>query len=217
MFLFGTYPAKHRFTQVEDDEMERNDSISGMNAAGTGQSGMSGAAGGSTGSMGGGATGSSTSGGDFGGDFGGSNAGGASGSQGFGDGGLRDKAGNVAQEAGDKLKDAKSTAADRLGTLKEKASNLSSTLADRLEAGAEKLRQRGGANQFAAAGGETVASDDQMAALTNRLAGGLQGTADMLRNGDLKGSIETQVRDNPARTLLIAVGVGYLLGKALKK
>ena len=56
-----------------------------------------------------------------------------------------------------------------------------------------------------------------MAALTNRLAGGMQGTADMLRNGDLKGSIETQVRENPARTLLIAVGVGYLLGKALKK
>ena len=199
--------------------MERNDNTSGMNAAGTGQSGMSGAAGGSTGgdfggSMGGGATGGAMSGG---GDFGGSSVGSAAGSQGSGDASLRDRAGSVASEAGDQLKNAKNAAADRLGTLKEKASNLSVSLADKLEAGAEKLRQRGGANQFAGVGGETVASDDQMAALTNRLAGGMQGTADMLRNGDLKGSIETQVRENPARTLLIAVGVGYLLGKALKK
>jgi ElaB/YqjD/DUF883 family membrane-anchored ribosome-binding protein len=222
MFVFGTYPAKHRFTQVEDDEMERNDSMSGMNAAGTGQSGMSGAAGSTgagmgTGSLGGGATGGATSGA---GDFGGSSVGSAAGSQGgsYGsDASLRDRAGNVASEAGDQLKSAKNAAADKLGTLKEKASNLSATLADRLEAGAEKLRQRGNTNQFAGVGGETVASDDQMAALTNRLAGGMQGTADMLRNGDLKGSIETQVRENPARTLLIAVGVGYLLGKALKK
>lgn len=205
--------------------MERNDSMSGMNAAGTGQSGMSGAAGSTgagmgagAGSMGGGATGGATSGaGDFGGSSVGSAAGSQGGSFGSGDAGLRDRAGNVASEAGDQLKNAKNAAADKLGTLKEKASNLSATLADRLEAGAEKLRQRGGANQFAGVGGETVASEDQMAALTNRLAGGMQGTADMLRNGDLKGSIETQVRENPARTLLIAVGVGYLLGKALKK
>ena len=197
--------------------MERNDSMSGMNAAGSGQSGMSGAAGSTGGSMGGGATGGSLSGGDFGGDFGGSSVGSSAGSQGLGDANLRDRAGSAASEAGDKLKGAKSAAADKLGNLKEKASNLSSTLADRLEAGAEKLRQRGGANQFASVGGETAASNDQMAALTNRLAGGMQGTADILRNGDLKGSVETQVRENPARTLLIAVGVGYLLGKALKK
>ncbi len=33
---------------------------------------------------------------------------------------------------------------------------------------------------------------------------------------DLKATIENQVRTNPARTLFIAVGVGYLLGKALR-
>jgi len=197
--------------------MERNDSMSGMNSAGSGQSGMSGGAAGGTGA---GADSFGTTGGSMSGasDFGGSSVGSSAGSQGFGgDASMRDRAGSVASEAGDQLKSAKNAAADKLGTLKEKASNLSATLADRLEAGAEKLRQRGNTNQLAGIGGETVASDDQMAALTNRLAGGMQGTADMLRNGDLKGSIETQVRDNPARTLLIAVGVGYLLGKALKK
>ena len=192
--------------------MERNDNMSGLNAAGTGQSGMGGTTGSGDfgGSMGGGATGGAMSGSS---DFGGSSVGSAAGSQGLGE-----KAGNAADMAGDKLKDAKSAAGDKLGVLKEKASNLSATLADRLEAGAEKLRQRGGANQFAAVGGETAtASQDQMSALTNRLAGGMQGTADILRNGDLKGTVETQVRENPARTLLIAVGLGYLLGKALKK
>ena len=197
--------------------MERNDNMSGLNAAGTGQSGMGGTTGSGDfgGSMGGGATGGAMSGSS---DFGGSSVGSAAGSQGLGDVGMREKAGNAADMAGDKLKDAKSAAGDKLGVLKEKASNLSATLADRLEAGAEKLRQRGGANQFAAVGGETAtASQDQMSALTNRLAGGMQGTADILRNGDLKGTVETQVRENPARTLLIAVGLGYLLGKALKK
>jgi hypothetical protein len=56
-----------------------------------------------------------------------------------------------------------------------------------------------------------------MAAVTNRIAGGLQGTADFLREGDLQASVEKQVREHPARTLLVAAGLGYLIGKALKK
>ena len=44
----------------------------------------------------------------------------------------------------------------------------------------------------------------------------MAGTADWLRNGDLKGDIEHQVKENPGRTLLIALGVGYLLGKAFR-
>ena len=185
--------------------MERNDNIGG----GAGQFGSSGV-GGSTG-----------------GDFGGSDVGSSAGSQGFSGSGAAGAGysdsgaaggASATETAGNRLRDAKNVAADKLGTVREKASNLSSTLADRLEAGAEKLRQRGQANQFAGVEGQTVgAGNEQMNALTNRLAGGMQGTADILRNGDLKGSIETQVRDNPARTLLIAVAAGYLLGKALKK
>jgi hypothetical protein len=44
----------------------------------------------------------------------------------------------------------------------------------------------------------------------------MQKSAEFLRNGDLRGSIEEQVRTNPGRTLLIAVGVGYALGKMLR-
>lgn len=178
--------------------MERNDNIGGAGQFGTG--------------------------GSTGGDFGGSDVGSSAGSQGYAGsgaaGGLGGTTGGASatETASNKLRDAKNAAADKLGTVRDKASNLSATLADRLEAGAEKLRQRGQTNQFAGVDGQTVGTgNEQMSALTNRLAGGMQGTADMLRNGDLKGSIETQVRENPARTLLIAVAAGYLLGKALKK
>jgi hypothetical protein len=33
----------------------------------------------------------------------------------------------------------------------------------------------------------------------------------------MKEMLEEQVRTNPARTLLIALGVGYLLGKAIRR
>ena len=168
-------------------------------------------------SFGAGSTGQGNIGGTTGaGDFGGSNVGSAAGSQGFADSTVGGGTGSTATS--DRIQNAKNVASDKLNAVKEKAGNLSSTLADRLEAGAEKLRQRNQANQLAGVDGGTVGANDQMSALTNRLAGGLQGTADALRNpADLKGSIETQVRENPARTLLIAVGVGYLLGKAFKK
>src|SRR5215213_6636407 len=113
----------------------------------------------------------------------------------------------------------KSGAQDKLGQAKDKARELQSTLADRLDAGAEKLRQRGQSSSFAGATGESsvgVASDDRMAQVNDSVARGMQKSADWLRNGDLKADIEHQVRENPGRTLLIALGVGYLLGKAFK-
>jgi len=48
----------------------------------------------------------------------------------------------------------------------------------------------------------------------------MQSSADWLRDADLDGlktGIERQVKEHPGRTLLIAVGIGYLLGKALRK
>jgi hypothetical protein len=201
---------------VEDDEMERNANES-MNASGAGQSdaGQSGA-----GQTGAGASGGSMSGGSF----GGSAVGSAAGSQGYagsagGAGGMGGMGAGAGTDTGaGRMDSAKQAVTDKLGTVKEKASNLTATLADRLEAGAEKLRQRGQTQQFAGAGGETMSGqNEQLNALSNRLAGGMQGTADFLRNGDLKASVEQQVRENPARTLLIAVGVGYLLGKAIRR
>jgi hypothetical protein len=59
-----------------------------------------------------------------------------------------------------------------------------------------------------------------VAGAANRVAGGMDATADWLRQADLDGlraSVEQQVKEHPGRTLLIAAGLGYLLGKALRK
>jgi ElaB/YqjD/DUF883 family membrane-anchored ribosome-binding protein len=134
-------------------------------------------------------------------------------------GNLADRAKNIASTAGDKLSGAGSA-------VREKAGSLKHSLADALESGAEKLRTQGaGGGQFAGAsatgGSDAMVSDgSRSAGATNQIAGGLQASADWLRDADLdsmKSGIERQVKEHPGRTLAIAVGVGYLLGKAIRK
>jgi len=170
-----------------------------------------------------GSQGASSSSGSFG------NTGDLSGSQGYGantgsntsastsssDQGLADRARNVAGSAQDRLADVGTNVRERAGQMKD-------SLADALESGADKLRQRSQGGQLAGTTGSTaVALDDgRMSQVTGRVAGGMQATADWLRDADLDGmrsGIERQVKEHPGRTLLIAVGVGYLLGKALRK
>ena len=174
--------------------MERNASDS-MNTGGTG-----------VGSAGAGSTGGT---GGFGQEQGGS-TGGTSASE---------MASNVASDASNRFQQGKEAVTDKLGALKGKASDLKSTLADRLEAGANTLRDRGQSGQLAGAtGAATVGvSDDQLQKLSGTAANAMQSTATFLREGDLQASIEEQVRTNPGRTLLIALGVGYMLGKALRR
>ena len=119
----------------------------------------------------------------------------------------------------DRLQQGKEAVTDKLGQVREKASDLKSTLADKLEAGANSLRERGQSGQLAGAmGGATAGvSDERMQQLSGSAANALQSTATFLREGDLQQSIEEQVRTNPGRTLLIALGVGYMLGKALRR
>jgi ElaB/YqjD/DUF883 family membrane-anchored ribosome-binding protein len=127
---------------------------------------------------------------------------------------------NVADRARGALSDAGSTVRDRAG-------NLKNSLADALESGAERLRQQGsGGGQMAGAaatGGSASMVSDQggrMADMSNQVAGGLQGAADWLRDADLDGlksGLERQVKEHPGRTLAVAVGLGYLLGKAIRK
>lgn len=133
-------------------------------------------------------------------------------------GSLGDRAKTVAGIAGDKLTDVGSQVRDKAGSLKN-------SLADALESGAEKLRNRGaGGGQIAGAaatGGaaDMVTGDNRVAQATNQLAGGLQASADWLRNADLDGiksGIERQVKEHPGRSLAVAVGLGYLLGKAFR-
>jgi hypothetical protein len=129
---------------------------------------------------------------------------------------------------GDRARDVASTAKDRASevgsTVRERAGQAKNSLADALEAGAERLRNRGGSQQLAGSTGysdTSVASDGgSVADLGQRVAGGLQTSADWLREADIDGlrqGVERQVKDNPGRTLLIAVGLGYLLGKAFRR
>lgn len=106
-------------------------------------------------------------------------------------------------------------------TVKDKAAGLPSIIADGLEAGANALRQ----NRAAAAettGGSTVAlsNDSSITAVTDTLATGMQSSADWIRDADMdkiKAGVEKQVKEHPARTLLVALGAGYLIGKALRR
>jgi ElaB/YqjD/DUF883 family membrane-anchored ribosome-binding protein len=135
-------------------------------------------------------------------------------------GGLADRAKSAAGTAGDKLADVGSTVRDKAGSLKD-------SLANALESGAERLRAQGaGGGQLAGAaatgGSADMVSDgtNRLATTTNQLAGGMQASADWLREADidgLKAGIERQVKEHPARSLAVAVGLGYLLGKAFRK
>jgi hypothetical protein len=131
---------------------------------------------------------------------------------------LGDRVASARDTATDKLSQAKDVAGERLGQAKEKATQLKSTLADKLEAGANSLRsgQPADGAQFAGVGGATAESDAQLAQLKSTGANVLQKSADFLRTGDMRSSIEEQMRTNPGRTLLFAVGIGYVLGKAIR-
>jgi len=132
--------------------------------------------------------------------------------------GFADRARDMAGTAREKLADVGSTARERAGNLKD-------SLADALESSADKLRQRAGGQGGQLAGTTGTASvalenDGRMTDVANRVAGGMQASADWLRDADIDGlkmGIEKQVKEHPGRTLLIAVGLGYLLGKALRK
>jgi hypothetical protein len=179
---------------LEDVQMERSDYTSGTNDFGTSEGANSN-------------TGQNAS----------SGMGGSTSGMGIDQGsGLADKASSALGGAKDKLSDVGSTVRDRAAGAKD-------SLADMLESGAEKLRQRSTDGSLAGAAGtagSTAISDDRMSQVTTKVAGGMDATADWLREADLdslKASVEMQVKEHPGRTLLIAVGLGYLLGKALRK
>ena len=130
--------------------------------------------------------------------------------------GIRDRAKNAFGAAGDRLSDLGSTTRERVGSAKDK-------LANALESGADRLRDRahGGAT-FAGAtteGSTALRNDGRVAQVSDRVAGGMEATADWLRTAeldDLKNGIEKQVKEHPGRTLLIAAGLGYLIGRAFR-
>ncbi len=139
----------------------------------------------------------------------------------------QDFAGNASSKAQDLASQGRDAVSSGFGTAKDRAAELKTTLADKLQQGAEALRRTAqpaatpGGPQFAGAPATGAAAsllgNPKVQGYSNQLAGGMQGAADFLRDGDLQGSLEKQVRENPARTLLIALGLGYVIGKAVRK
>jgi ElaB/YqjD/DUF883 family membrane-anchored ribosome-binding protein len=129
--------------------------------------------------------------------------------------GLKNRAKNALGSANEKLADVGSGVRDKAGSAKDK-------LANALESGAGRLRDRAGAAALAgvsADGTATIQTDGRIAQVSDKVAGGMQATADWLRDADIEGmksGIERQVKEHPARTLLIAAGLGYLIGKAFR-
>ena len=211
--------------------MERNgnDNLNSQGFGATGGSSSSGA-----GPESGYESGSASSGSGLGSGYGGSSGLGNSGSQGYGAGTASEGTasstqsfggsgsgsfGSTADSAADKAAD---KAKNALGSAKEKATELKATLADKLEAGAEKLRSQSQGGSYAGATGQgSVATDSgALGQVSDKLASGMKASADFLRTADLdnmKSGFEKQVKENPGRSLLIAAGLGYLLGKAFRK
>lgn len=132
--------------------------------------------------------------------------------------GFTDRARDLAGSAQEKLADVGSTVRDRAGNLKH-------SLADALDSGANRLRHRSGGSPTDLAGAATSGSsvalpnDGRMAQLNSKVASGMESTADWLRDADLNNlrtGVERQVKEHPGRTLLIAAGLGYLIGKAFR-
>lgn len=130
--------------------------------------------------------------------------------------GLADRARDIAGNAGERLADVGSSVRDRAGDAKN-------SFADMLESGATRLRQRAsndGQLAGATATGSATISDSRVAQVTDRVASGMSATADFIRDADidsLRSGVERQVKEHPGRTLLMAVGLGYLIGKAIRK
>lgn len=103
------------------------------------------------------------------------------------------------------------------GSIGERAVQLKAQLADKLESGAEKLRER--STDTAKIDDAIATAKSQVADAGDRVASGMEKSAEWLRDANMssiKQGLERQVKENPGRTLLIAGAIGYLLGRAFK-
>jgi ElaB/YqjD/DUF883 family membrane-anchored ribosome-binding protein len=102
-------------------------------------------------------------------------------------------------------------------SIRERAVQLKTQLADRLETSAGRLRQR--ATDTAKIDDAIAMTKEKVADASDRVASGMERSAEWLRSADLSAAqqrLERQVRENPGRALLIAGAIGYLLGRAFK-
>jgi hypothetical protein len=123
-----------------------------------------------------------------------------------------------AERARETFDQARDTAREKAHEAGEKANDLRYTMADKLKSGADRLRQRASSTGGTEDGPLNRALDSDAAhRMEEGLADGLESTADWIREADvdsIRTGIEAQVRNHPGRTLLVALGVGYLIGRA---
>lgn len=119
---------------------------------------------------------------------------------------------------------AKQKAGQTAEQMKDKASQLKVTLADKLDSGADKLRHRtqsaaGELEQTMGGNGATTQMEETTDKVSGAVATGMEKTADWLRTADLdtmRADIEQQVRAKPGRSILVALGLGYVLGRIFR-
>jgi len=103
------------------------------------------------------------------------------------------------------------------GSVRDRAVQMKTQLADKLETGAGRLRQR--ATNTKKIDNAIATTKQRVQETSERVATGMERSADWLRNTNVSSfqeGLERQVRENPGRTLLIAGAIGYLLGRAFK-
>jgi hypothetical protein len=126
------------------------------------------------------------------------------------------KAEDMKESAREKFDATRESAREKLNATREKASNLKSTLADKLEQGAEKLRHKADTTTMTEVGADT---ERKARKASDKVAAGMENTAQWLRTADvdsMKSGLESQVRSNPGRTLLVALGLGYVVGRMFR-
>lgn len=100
----------------------------------------------------------------------------------------------------------------------ERAGQLKATLADKLETGAERLRRK--TTDTAKLDKAVAITKERVAEASDRVATRMETTAEWLRDANMASvqrRLEKQVKENPARAMLIAAGIGFLLGRAFKR
>jgi hypothetical protein len=123
----------------------------------------------------------------------------------------------VVEKAKASVTDVQEKAGEALEAVRGKAGNLQATLADKLEAGAEALRQRSTKDGDT---GTTYRAAGRVAEAGQEVAGRLNRTATWLRENDLTDLgqlLQRQLRESPGRTALLTLGVGFLLGRTLRR
>jgi ElaB/YqjD/DUF883 family membrane-anchored ribosome-binding protein len=116
--------------------------------------------------------------------------------------------------------DLKDRVTDRLSeavdSVRGQTGNLQAGLADLLDSSARVIRSRGAAASEASGGAVGDAAAERLAQSGDATAAVLERGAMWLRENDLSDIEErltTHVREHPARTLLVAAGIGFLLSR----